>query len=450
MRKIDLVKMAKGNLVRRKMRTSLTVLGIVIGALSILLMISLGIGLKQNVAKEFSNMGSTKLIQVYGGSTKSRTGRFAEKANDGTLKASDLENLKSIDGVKDAIPTIQVMGKIKSGKYEGQMNIIGVEPEKAAAMGLTVQSGSLFKGGENEALFGVRALQNLRSTGGNEMVDDYMDYEMDFGYGEDEPTENFDVNIYEDRLRLYVDSFESGDYREKVFPIEGVGILKRGDYTTEENVYMPIKIVRRLQATANGMTASGMTPDAAQETYSTVYLQVDDLSKINAITKEIKAKGYSAFSNQEILNSINGSMQVIQMVLGILGGISLLVAAIGITNTMVMAVSERKKEIGVMKVIGATIKDIKDLFLLESAMIGAAGGVLGVGLSMILATLISSPQISRIIAQGMGGGGSFSFTIPLWLVGAGLIFTTMIGVISGYLPARQAMRSSALDALRNE
>lgn len=445
MRKIDLVKMAKGNLVRRKMRTALTVLGIVIGALSILLMISLGIGLKQNVAKEFSSMGSTKLIQVYGGSTKSRTGRFAEKANDGTLKASDLETLKSIDGVKDAIPTIQVMGKIKSGKYEGQVNITGVDPEKAEAIGLTVQSGSLFKGGDNEALFGVRALQNIRSTGGNEMVDDYMDYEMDYGYGEGEQEENFDVNIYEDRLRLYVDSFESGEYVEKVFPIEGVGILKRGDYATEENVYMPIKIVRRLQATANGMT-----PDAAQETYGMVYLQVDDLSKINAITKEIKAKGYGAFSNQEILNSINGSMQVIQMVLGILGGISLLVAAIGITNTMIMAVSERKKEIGVMKVIGATIKDIKDLFLLESAMIGAVGGALGVGLSMVLAMLISSPQVSKIIAQGMGGGGSFSFTIPLWLVGAGLIFTTMIGVISGYLPARQAMRSSALDALRNE
>jgi len=446
MKKVDLVKMAGGNLIRRKMRTSLTVLGIVIGTLSILLMISLGIGLKENIAKEFADMGSTKVIQVYRGSTKNRTGRFAETGGEGALKASDVEVLKGIQGVTQVIPTIYAQGRVKSGKYEGEITIVGVDPDQAEALGLAVQSGSLFTGGANEAIFGVRAIEAIRSTEGNDLYEE--DIDIDFGFGES-PIGDFDVNVYEDRLRLYMTGYTDDGYEQvKVFPLEGVGILKSGDYATEENMYMPIHTVRRMNADLRGIHEN-----SALETYGMVYVQVDDLSQINAITRTIKAKGYSAFSNQEILDSINSSMQIVQVVLGILGGISLVVAAIGITNTMVMAVSERKKEIGVMKVIGATIQDIKELFLLESAMIGAIGGLLGVGISVGIATAISSPLVSKMIAAGMGGGegaSGFAFSIPLWLVGAGLVFTTMIGVISGYLPARQAMQSSALDALRNE
>jgi ABC-type antimicrobial peptide transport system permease subunit len=139
----------------------------------------------------------------------------------------------------------------------------------------------------------------------------------------------------------------------------------------------------------------------------------------------------------------------IQLALGGIGAISLLVAAIGITNTMVMSIYERTKEIGIMKVIGASINDIKRLFLFESAMIGLLGGILGIGVSYLLSFLIN--KFGGNFGNFMGTGMNSKISIiPIWLVFASLAFSALIGVISGYYPARRAMNISAIDAIRTE
>ena len=136
---------------------------------------------------------------------------------------------------------------------------------------------------------------------------------------------------------------------------------------------------------------------------------------------------------------------MVQAVLGGIGAVSLLVAAIGIANTMMMSIYERTKEIGVMKVIGCGLGNIRQMFLLEAAFIGFIGGVVGNLLSLILSAVINT----LVSGENMGFSGNISY-IPVWLVLASLGFAVLVGMAAGYFPALRAMRLSPLAAIRNE
>lgn len=139
----------------------------------------------------------------------------------------------------------------------------------------------------------------------------------------------------------------------------------------------------------------------------------------------------------------------IRIVLGAIGAVSLLVASIGITNTMVMSIYERTREIGIMKVIGSSLGDIKKMFLFEAAMIGLIGGIMGLLLSYGVSYLLNNAGFALMGFFGPGGGSKPSI-IPIWLAGSAMVFTTIIGLVSGYYPARRAMNLSALEAIRKD
>jgi ABC-type antimicrobial peptide transport system permease subunit len=150
-----------------------------------------------------------------------------------------------------------------------------------------------------------------------------------------------------------------------------------------------------------------------------------------------------------MVEEMQKTMVMIEAVLGGIGGISLLVAAIGIANTMIMSVYERTREISVMKVIGASLKDIRKMFLLEAGMIGFGGGLLGLALSFGL-SYVMNHFLAGFISGAIGGMGSRVSVIPWWLALAALAFATMVGVVSGYSPAQRAMNLSVLEGLKNE
>ena len=170
------------------------------------------------------------------------------------------------------------------------------------------------------------------------------------------------------------------------------------------------------------------------------------MENVQALTTLLQDQGYNAYSDAEWIQSQTEQMNTIQLVLGAIGAVSLLVAAIGITNTMMMSIYERTKEIGVMKVLGCDIRNIQVLFLMEAGFIGFIGGIVGIifsyGLSIAINSLLGASQV-------MGMTGDIC-RIPGWLPLLAVLFAIVIGMIAGFLPSLRAMRLSPLAAIRNE
>ena len=184
--------------------------------------------------------------------------------------------------------------------------------------------------------------------------------------------------------------------------------------------------------------------------YNQILVQVDELDNVTNIQTQITEMGYEANSNAEWIESNQKTMGYVQAVLGGIGAVSLFVAAIGITNTMMMSIYERTKEIGVMKVLGCDLRNIRSLFLMEAGFIGFIGGIIGLALSYSISVVINK------IASGAEGGGmmlpasSAISYIPFWLAGLSLVFAVMVGMVAGFFPALRAMKLSPLAAIHNE
>jgi ABC-type antimicrobial peptide transport system permease subunit len=214
---------------------------------------------------------------------------------------------------------------------------------------------------------------------------------------------------------------------------------------------MPIEQVQKLVKEKNKAEGNKMNPQERnrQKGYQTIFVKVNDINKVQEVQTKIKDMGYNAYSLSDYLESMKKTSNIIQAVLGGIGAVSLLVAAIGITNTMVMSIYERTKEIGIMKVIGASLKDIKRLFLFEAGMIGLLGGIIGIALSEILSLIIN--KLGANFGNYMIGGVETHISIiPIWLIFAAMGFTTIVGLVSGFYPAKRAMNLSALEAIRTE
>jgi ABC-type antimicrobial peptide transport system permease subunit len=232
-----------------------------------------------------------------------------------------------------------------------------------------------------------------------------------------------------------------------------IGIMPTNNFETAMNVFVPKALFNKISENKTTYTKKLYGENATNSTnknkYDTVQVKVKNEKQVTAVQEAIKALNFSVFSYVEYLNELKKISNSIQMILGGIGAISLFVAAIGITNTMMMSTYERTKEIGIMKVIGARISDIKKMFLTEALMIGAIGGGIGVLFSYIVSFLMN--YFLKDLASGfMGIEGARLSVIPIWLAVAALLFSMLIGLISGYFPARRAMKLSALTAIRTE
>ena len=175
---------------------------------------------------------------------------------------------------------------------------------------------------------------------------------------------------------------------------------------------------------------------------------MDKIDNVTEIQKMINDMGYEAYSNADWIQQQQQQMGLIQAVLGGIGAVSLLVAAIGIANTMMMSIYERTKEIGIMKVLGCNLGDIRMLFLLEAAFIGLIGGAVGLALSYGISVLLNNVLKLGEVMAGMEGA-AISY-IPPWLALASLGFAIVVGMLAGFFPSLRAMKLSPLAAIRNE
>lgn len=432
----DLFLMAFRNLWKRKLRTALTVLGVVIGTASIVVMVSIGIGMNEGFAAQLESWGSLQVINVYpgGGMTyDEETGDMKQENKENELNAQAVEQFRQMDSVEAVSPVVQEYLYFSAGKYVADANVMGIEPEAMEALGYSVEEGRTLEAGDKKALvFG----------GGVEFYDPKLSWEM--RYTSEPPV----IDILNEPISVSYDwNYGTKDADRSIKPIKMNAVGKTSSEGGNAwSVFMPIDDVEEIQkarqkweAEQNGNKNNNQKKS---KEYSEVLVKVDDIDNVQTVQQQIKDMGFRASSLTDSLEAMKETTKMLRLVLGAIGAISMVVAAISITNTMVMAIYERTKEIGIMKVIGASLKDIKLLFLTEAAFIGFSGGILGI---------IISYGVSFIVNRiAMGQESTMQSSIPLWLALGAVVFSTAVGVLSGYLPAKRAMKLSALTAIKTE
>lgn len=444
MNSIDLVTMTLKNLLRRKVRTMLTVTGVLIGTASIIIMVSIGIGMNEGFKAELARMGSLNIINVRPASQgmymapDEGGGPARGQGEQQELDEQAVALFAAIPEVEAVVPFIEVSGKLVTGKYQAHTSIQGVDPGQMDQLNLTAGQGRLLQNGDDlNMLFGAEITNFFHNPSARQYA----------------PAE---INLMEDRLTLSLDmsygaSRGGGDNdgkSPKAYTVKAAGILEGGNFENDYNVFMPLESLKKLVREHN----RGRKQNEAIkiDEYSKVLVKVKDINDVQSVQQQIKDQGFYADSLTDILTAMQKTAAGIQKVLGVIGAVSLLIAAIGITNTMVMSIYERTREIGVMKVIGASLGDIRKLFLLESGMIGFFGGVIGVVFSYGVSYLLNTTGFVLFETWGMQGGAGNTSVIPLWLAASALAFTSLIGLLSGYYPARRAMNLSALEAIKKE
>lgn len=454
MNSIDIVRMTFKNLLRRKTRTLLTVMGVVIGTASIVIMISIGIGMNESFKQEISRMGSLNTINVR--SQDSGMYYVADEAEAGRgsnvkkreLDESAVADFSRLAGVDAVIPFIETQGKIKVGKYIGYVQLQGIDPKYMEKLDLKVSEGRLLGSDDNTGVvfgFGTKDnMYNPKATGRYrwggtppeiDLLKEKVTFSLDMSFGEEFMSDDGTVQK-----------------KPKTYKISGVGILADGNYEYYNSMFIDINEMRKMVKDFNrGKNQSDNSSDYRDiKGYSRIIVKVKDIKDVQAIQTQIKDMGFYADSLTDILESMQKTSQSIRIVLGAIGAVSLLVASIGIANTMVMSIYERTREIGIMKVIGSSLGDIKKMFLFEAAMIGLLGGIIGLLLSYGVSFGLNSAGFALLGFFGSGGEGTKTSIIPVWLAGGAMLFTTAIGLISGFYPAKRAMKLSALEAIRKE
>ncbi|AKL95852.1 ABC transport system permease [Clostridium aceticum] len=446
MSSLDLLKMSLESLWRRKTRTFLTILGVIIGTSSIVIMLSLGIAMDRSFKEQLSQMGNLNIIEVhnYGNYDQSMSSQQQKQVS---LDDQAVHYFKQIPGVEAVMPIKNAYYKMAIGRMVGYVSVVGIDPEVMEAFDFKVETGRLLLSSDKEAMvFGKNVamyfynprLNNRYQYGSSNNVDlisNNLILTSDMNYGE---------------VRNSREQSETNSTPPKTHNVRGVGILAESfsekDYYAYMNITTLEKIIEEDRRT-NRQEASQRNRNQDNNKYEKISVKAKEINDVERIQEEIKAKGFQTFSLTDILKSMKETSAKIQAILGGIGAVSLFVAAIGITNTMIMSIYERTREIGVMKVLGANLSDIKKLFLIEAGIIGFCGGIAGLIFSYSI-----SFGLNKIGGGFLGpvGGSTGMSVIPLELAAAAVAFATFIGIVSGYSPARRAMNLSALEAIKTE
>ncbi|NLW01940.1 MAG: FtsX-like permease family protein [Clostridiaceae bacterium] len=454
MKYLDTLFLSIKNLWRRKLRTSLTIVGVMIGTCAIVVMISLGLAMNKNFLEQISQMGNIMQIQVYnwneGGMTPD--GNKIEPLTD--AKIAELARMKGVEG---ATPIMDLGLKMVVGKYVGWVNILGIDPNVFEMLDIPVSTGrGLTIEDTNHAVIGDHVKYNLynpRSSRWDPAPDD--------------------LNLMEEKVTVSWDM----NYGEKPYPgqptpkkkvkpvtIEVVGMVSESGSQYDYSVVMPLDTVKKYKkeqdkfnqdGSGGGgvIVGSGSSRGSGEnEGYYQAIVKVKDIDSVMEVMDQIKAMGYEAYSPIQILEQMKEQSAGLRQILGGIGITAFIIAAIGIANTMYMSIYERTREIGIIKVIGARLGDIRRIFLMEAGWIGVFGGVLGVGLSLLASMALNRFNINlggQVMWMPQGEGMPSSY-IPAWLMLAGAGFSFLASLLAGVLPARRAMKLSVMKALRQE
>jgi putative ABC transport system permease protein len=435
---LDLLALIFDNLGRRKARVALTAIGVVIGTAAVVVLVSLAIGLQRNANEQLYGIGDLTQISVApkyeeGGPAAIGRGGGGVPSTQKLITNDALAELAAIPGVVAVVPRDYVYGEVRLSynRLEGFGGPMGMGADDVSLLGMLVERG-------------VSNLAKGTVIIGSQVPTNFYDPRLRPGQEPPPPPDLLDQTI---RLTIVKYDTEGNEIR-KSFQVRVVGVLKESRDYTDYSMFMRLDDV-----TAYNEWFTGRRINRNKDGYNEVIVKVASVDQVLDIAEQITNLGFQAFTPQSFVQGINNFYVILQVIFGGVGAIALLVAAIGIANTMAMAILERTREIGLMKAIGATNRDVLSVFLGEASGIGFIGGLGGVIVGWSAGQMINVLALGYLVGQAAEQGGpppSVAVYTPLWLPIFALVFATLIGLISGLYPALRAATMVPVTALKYE
>lgn len=438
----DLTELAFRNLREAVLRNSLTTLGVAVGVASLVALVSLGVGLQQLVSKRLSSSGLFNAVFVYSQADLQeargpRRGAAAPPAASKQLDESARRDLSRLPNVTEVNPQIRFMTEIRYANNPYPTSVAGVPVSAQNDGAFDGMQGHFFSGPDaDEAIlhaeFAKDLTDNPSSLIGKDLVLRYAERQSLNSAGSANP--GFSVVPHEKQLRIIgiVDTDPEG----------GFGGFGRS------RVFIPLQLAQQLSATDVSDLRELVNGSSSARTYASLIVRVKTPTDVQGVEDAIKGMGFATFSLLDTTKNLRIFFFVIDILLGIFGSLALIVATLGIVNTLVMAILERRREIGVFKALGADDRDVKQLFFAEAGVMGFVGGIGGVFLGWLIGRALTFGANIYLARQNVSAVNIAA--VPLWLVLGAIIFAVLVSLIAGLYPASRAARLNPVEALRYE
>jgi putative ABC transport system permease protein len=454
----DLLDLAVSNLRQSKLRNGLTTIGISVGVASLVAMLSLGVGLQQLATKRLAGSGMFDTVFV----TSRQDFRGFDKEDDAKAPAPEKaamldeparQNITKLPNVTEVEPEMRVMGEIG---YNGETHfgfVTGLPMSAKDNEAFETLKGSFFSSNNADEVVLLRDFaKELNGKGPNALVGQ----QVTLRYGERSALSSETSGRPAMGAQDSGDASDSGDSYgfyvvRKTHPVKVVGIVEEEPYggmrtVSRGRIYLPNGTMERLNMAQFTDMRSSLR--GTGKNYMTLMVRVKDPAQVGAVQDAINKMGFRTFSVLDATKSLRRFFTVLDLFLGIFGSLALAVATLAIINTLVMAVLERRREIGVMKAIGASDGDVKKLFFTEAGAMGLFGGVLGVALGFAIGYAINFG--TGIYLQRHQLPAEPVWILPPWLIGAAIAFSILVSLAAGLYPASRAAKLDPVQTLKYE